>query len=259
MGELLKDKVIVITGGNSGLGKAMAISAALEGAKVVIGCRNSVKGEPTVKEIKEKTSKEAIFIVGDLSKVSACEHLIKETERKYGNIDGLIYYAGILPSSSLLDTDEELFNSVFDLNIRGAFFCSKLVVQNMIKNGNGGSIIHIGSPQAYGGQEDRPAYACSKGALLTLTKHIATNYAKHQIRCNQIKIGWLATPGEVALRAAQGYDLNWLNEMGKKNVPMGRLQENEDFIGASNYLLSDASSQVTATVVNVTGGLTDFI
>jgi len=254
MGDLLKGKVVVVTGGNKGLGRAMAVAAAAEGAKVVIGGRTERDGEETLQEITARSSSPARFIRCDLTKVEECKGLIEGAEREFGPIDGLINYAGILPAGTLDESEEALFNDVFNLNIRAAFFCVKHAIRSMISHG-GGSIINTGSPHQYGGQFDRAIYACSKGALLTLTKHIANNYAKHQVRCNTIVIGWMATPGEIELRRKQGLDMKWLEEQGKKYVPMGRLQKAEDFVMGSNYLLSDGSSQVTGTVLNVTGGM----
>ncbi|MDP6526150.1 MAG: SDR family oxidoreductase [Kiritimatiellia bacterium] len=256
MGDLLEGKGVVIAGGDSGLGKDMAIAAAKEGARVVVGCLHEEAGKASVAEILEASGNEAIYVVGDLTEVSACEDLFVKALEYLGKIDGMIYYAGILPAFSLLDTEEELYNSVADLNVRGAFFCSKFAVKAMLEGG-GGSIIHIGSPHATGGQIDRAAYSVSKGGLLTLTKHISRNYAKDQIRCNQIKIGWMATPGEIALRESLGMSLDELNAWGAECVPMGRLQVGGDFVGASNYLLSDLSSQLTGTIMNVNGGLGD--
>lgn len=256
MGNTLEGKGVVITGGNSGLGKDMAIAAAKEGARIVIACRSDEKGEATKAEILEASGNESYYVVGDLTNVSDCEELITKAKEYVGKIDGMIYYAGILPAAPITETEEEIYNYVQDLNVRGAFFCTKFTVRAMIEDG-GGSIIHIGSPHAKGGQIDRAAYSVSKGALLTLTKHISRNYGKDQIRCNQIKIGWMATPGEIALRKSLGMTPEELDAWGAECVPMGRLQVGDDFIGASNYLLSDASSHVTGTVIDVDGGLGD--
>ncbi|OHD74141.1 MAG: hypothetical protein A2V99_17225 [Spirochaetes bacterium RBG_16_67_19] len=254
MGDLLKGKHVVVTGGNKGLGRALAIAAAADGAKVAIGGRTEKDGQETLREISSRTSIPARFIRCDLTRVEECGRLIREAEEAFGPVNGLINYAGILPAGTLVESDEALFNNVFNINIRAAFFCTKHAITSMLAHG-GGSIINIGSPHQYGGQFDRAVYACSKGALLTLTKHIANNYAKHQIRCNTIVIGWMATPGELELRRKQGLDMKWLEEQGRKYVPMGRLQSAEDFVMGSNYLLSDGSSQVTGTVLNVTGGM----
>jgi NAD(P)-dependent dehydrogenase (short-subunit alcohol dehydrogenase family) len=257
VGDLLKGKIVVVTGGNKGLGRAMAVAAAAEGATLVIGGRSEKDGQETLSEIRAVSPCPARFVRCDLTRVSECRGLIETAEKEFGRIDGLVNYAGILPAGTLTESEESLFNEVFDLNIRAAFFCSKHAVISMMKNG-GGSIINTGSPHQYGGQFDRAVYACSKGALLTLTKHIANNYAKHHIRCNTIVIGWMATPGELALRRKQGLDMAWLEEQGKKYVPMGRLQKAEDFVAGSNYFLSDGASQVTGTVLNVTGGMNSW-
>lgn len=251
---MLTGKNVVVTGGNKGLGRAMAVAAATEGARVIIGSRDKVAGQETLDEIKQKTGEDALFVSCDLTDVGECKRLIDTAEKELGSIFGLVNYAGILPAATLEETDQELFDSVFNLNVRAAFFCTKFVLPSMYKL-RGGSIINIGSPHAYGGQMDRAAYACSKGSLLTLTKHVARNYAEKQIRCNQIVIGWMITPGELALREEQGVGVDWLEEQGRIHVPMGRLQRNDDFVAGSNYLLSDGSSQVTGTVLNVTGGM----
>jgi len=257
MGMLLKGKHIVVTGGNKGLGRAMAVAAAAEGARVVICGRSQEDGQETLREIASVCGSPARFVRADLTRVEECKRVVNEAEQAFGPLTGLVNYAGILPSGTLTESDERLFNDVFNLNIRAAFFCTKYAVESMMRNG-GGSIINTGSPHQYGGQFDRAVYACTKGALLTLTKHVANNYARYGIRCNTIVIGWMATPGEVELRRKQGRDMAWLEEQGRQHVPMGRLQRAEDFLAGSNYLLSDGSSQVTGTVLNVTGGMNSW-
>lgn len=257
MAKMLEGKNIIVTGGNKGLGRAMAVAAAVEGARIIIGSRDQKAGEEVLSEIKEKTGTDALFVPCDLTIVEDCKKLVDTAVKEVGQVFGLINYAGILPAATIEETEADLFNSVFDLNVRATFFCIKYVLPGMYKLG-GGSIINIGSPHAYGGQFDRAAYACSKGSLLTLTKHVANNYASKQIRCNQIVIGWMITPGELEFRKSQGHDEEWLEEQGRIHVPMGRLQRNDDFIGGSNYLLSDQSSQVTGTVLNVAGGMNSW-
>jgi len=257
MEKMLTGKNVVVTGGNKGLGRAMAVAAAVAGARVIIGSRSVDAGNDTLKEIKDKSGNDALFVPCDLTNVDDCKKLIDTAVKEVSDVFGLINYAGILPAATIEETEAELFNSVFDLNVRAAFFCTKYVLPSMYRLG-GGSIINIGSPHAYGGQFDRAAYACSKGSLLTLTKHVANNYANKQIRCNQILIGWMITPGEMDFRKSQGHDEEWLEEQGRIHVPMGRLQRNDDFIGGSNYLLSDQSSQVTGTVLNVAGGMNSW-
>jgi NAD(P)-dependent dehydrogenase (short-subunit alcohol dehydrogenase family) len=250
----LKNKVIVITGGTKGLGKALALKCVSFGAKVVIAGRNEQDGNFVVNEIKNKYQTKSLFVKADLSEVKECEKLISQAVNCFGCINGLVNYAGILPASSIIDTEEDLFDEVFNINIKGAFFCTKFAIISMLKTG-GGSIVNIGSLHAYGGEIDRASYACSKGALLTLTKHVANNYAKYNIRANWITMGWVATPGEIALRKSEGKDLKWLQKTAKAVMPMGKLQTEEDHIPGIVYLLSDDSLQVTGSEIQVTGGL----
>jgi len=236
------------------LGHGVVAAVSEQGAHVIIGGRNENDGKAIIKELKEKGGPEALFVVANIRNPEACRNLIETAESRFGRIDGLVNYAGILPVASLLDTEEQLFDDVFATNIKGPFFCAKYAVQSMLRTG-GGSIVNVGSCHGYGGDKDRASYACSKGALLTLTKHISQNYAKDQIRCNWITMGWVATPGEMALRHSQGRDMAWLEQTAHQVIPMGRLQTVEDNTLAFLYLLSDMSSQVTGTELHITGGL----
>jgi len=250
----MKDKVIVVTGGTKGIGRELALRCADIGAKVSIAGRSKEEGEAIVNEINKKNPGNGLYVKSDLTNVKECENFISETVKCYGEIDGLVNYAGILPVSSIIETEEKLFDEIFDLNIKAAFFCTKFAMISMLKKG-GGSIVNIGSPHGYAGQEDRAPYAVSKGALLALNRHVSKNYGKHNIRANWISMGWVPTPGELALRATQGRDLEWLKAEGKKAIPMGRLQTVEDHIPIIISLLSDETSQVTGSEIHVTGGL----
>lgn len=252
MSNLLQDKIIVITGGNKGLGKALALASSREGARVAICGRDAGEGNRVIKMIKESYLYDALFVKADLSIYDECVNFMDRVIDYYGKINGLVNYAGILPSSNIFETDEKLFDEVFDINIKAPLFCIKIALKSMLASG-GGSIINIGSPHAYGGEIDRTAYACSKGALLTLTKHIANNYAKDQVRCNWITMGWVPTQGELELRKKEGRDPEWLGRMAKKMIPMGRLQTVDDHIDGLLYLLSDLSGQVTGTELHFSG------
>lgn len=250
----LDGKVIVVNGGTKGVGRAIAVAAAGEGAFTVIGGRNESDGNKVVAEIKERYSIDSVFVPGDVRKVKACENLIKTGVERFKKIDGLVNYTGILPVCPLLDTDEELYDKVFDTNMKSAFYCTRFAVEQMLKTG-GGSIVNMGSLHAYSGEKDRAAYACSKAGMLALTKHVAKNYAADMIRANWITIGWVATPGELDLRKSQWRDVGWLEDTARKVIPMGRLQNNEDNVYGVIYLLSDESSQVTGAEIPITGGL----
>jgi NAD(P)-dependent dehydrogenase (short-subunit alcohol dehydrogenase family) len=255
MGKRLLDKVIVITGGTKGIGKGIAYMAAAEGAKVVINGRNEQDGQRVISEIGERHGAEAIFVKGDISQEAACKQLMDEAVARFGKIDGLVNNAGIFPRGTMVDTTEELFDSIFAVNIKGAFFCSKYAIQHMLKSG-GGSIVQIGSTNAYKGGKDLAAYSCSKGAMLTLNRHIAAHYGRQHIRSNWITVGWVASEGEIELHQDHyGRSVEDLKELANKHVLSGRMQTPEDMAYGAIFLLSDEASQITATELAINGGL----
>ena len=140
-----------------------------------------------------------------------------------------------------------------DINFRAAFFCCQQCVKYMRMNG-GGSIVLTGSAHAWSGQKDRAAYACSKGVLLTLSEHIAHNYAEEGIRCNYLTLGWTPTEGEVSLRLSQGESEAELRQRAAEILPMGRMLERTDYLDALIYMMSDASSMMTGSVFRITAG-----
>jgi NAD(P)-dependent dehydrogenase (short-subunit alcohol dehydrogenase family) len=231
----------------------VAIEAGRRGASIVFGGRSAKDGAEVTRIIQEDHKGTATFVSCDVRKPEECKKLVAEAERKYGRVDGLVNYTGILPACPITDTEESLYDDVFSTNVKSAFFLSKFVIRLMLKTG-GGSIVNVGSLHGYGGERDRAAYACSKGALLTLTKHIAKNYAKDKIRANWITMGWVATPGEMELRHSQGLGMPWLEEQARRLMPMGRLQTADDNVPAFIFLLSDDSQQITGTEVHITGG-----
>ncbi|MBT3320632.1 MAG: SDR family oxidoreductase [Clostridia bacterium] len=256
MEKLLVNKVIVVSGGTKGVGREVVTESVKEGADVVIGGRDQAAADKIIQEVIDNNyGKTPYFVKTQVTQVEGCKKLIDDSIAKYGRIDGYVNYAGILPEGYLYETEEELFDKVITLNIKAAFFCAKYVVKHMLETG-GGSMVFVGSAHGYGGEKDRAAYAVSKGALLTLYKHIAKNYAEDNIRSNYVVMGWVATPGELAFRETQNRDLKWLETEGVKYIPMGRMMTVEDHAPGIVYLLSDKASAVTGTELNITGGFT---
>ena len=250
---MLNDKVIVISGGTKGVGRGVVEESVREGADVVIGGRDEEAAEEIIEDMKKKYNRSPFFVKSEVTEVSGCKKLIDDSMAKFGRINGFVNYAGILPAAYLCETEEEQFDDVMALNVKAAFFCAKYSVQQMLKNG-GGSLVFVGSAHGYGGEKDRAAYSVSKGALLTLSKHIAKNYAENNIRSNYIVMGWVATPGELAFRKTQNRDRTWLETEAVKNIPLGRMLTVEDHVPGIIYLLSDRSSAVTGTELNIAGG-----
>lgn len=250
--QRLKDKVIVISGGTKGVGKAMAEMCGREGARVVIGGRDEKTAKEALRTIKTFGS-EGIFVHTDLLKVEDCKNLFDKAYEKFGRIDGFFNYAGVTPVSPLDSCDEETFDWVMDVNFKACFFCCQQAIRYMRLNG-GESIVLTGSAHAWGGEKDRAAYACSKGVLRILMEHIAHQYASEQIRCNYLTLGWTPTEGEVALRISQGESEAELRKRAANILPMGRMCERNDYVEAIIYMLSDASAMMTGSTFRITAG-----
>lgn len=250
----LKDKVIVISGGTKGVGRAFAEVAGREGAKVVIGGRDEKSGKEAIRNIRTYGS-DGLFVHCDLLKIEDIKHLFEAGYEKFGRIDGFFNYAGVTPVSPLDTCDEETFDWVTAVNYKAAFFCCQQAILYMRKNQEqGGSIVLTGSAHAWGGQKDRAAYAMTKGVLRILNEHIAHQYATEHIRCNYLTLGWTPTEGEVNLRISQGESEAELRRRAADILPMGRMCEKNDYMEGLVYLFSDASAMMTGSTFRLTAG-----
>ncbi|OUM62750.1 hypothetical protein PIROE2DRAFT_54338 [Piromyces sp. E2] len=250
MEQKLVGKVIVISGGAHGVGKAAAFEFAKQGAKVVIGDR--LNAETIIEQIKAQGG-EGMYVYTDLLKVADCKNLFTQTYEKYGKIDGFFNYAGITPVSPLDTCDEETFDAVMDTNFKACFFCCQEAIKYFRMN-KGGSIVLTGSAHGWGGQKDRCAYACSKGVLRILMEHISHQYATEHIRCNYLTLGWTPTEGEIALRESQGESEAELRKRAAEILPMGRMCEVTDYLDALVFMMSDGSAMMTGSTFRMTAG-----
>lgn len=250
--DRLKDKVIVISGGTKGVGRAFAEIAGQEGAKVVIGGRDEKAAKETIRIIRTYGS-DGLFVFTDLLKVDDCRNLFDKAYEKFGRLDGFFNYAGVTPVSPLDTCDEKTFDWVTDVNYKAAFFCCQQAIKYMRLTG-GGSIVLTGSAHAWGGQKDRAAYALTKGVLRILMEHIAHQYATEMIRCNYLTLGWTPTEGEVRLRNSQGETEAELRKRAAAILPMGRMCERADYMEALVYMMSDASKMMTGSTFRLTAG-----
>ena len=248
----LRNKVVVISGGTKGVGRQAALKAAMLGADVVISGRDSESAKLIEDESKNYPGS-ITFKKTDLHSVKEIESLFDFVNEKFGRLDGFVNYAGVTPASSLVDCSEDLFDEVFSIDIKAAFFCCQNAIKLMQKSG-GGSIVLVGSTHHRRGNKDRTAYACAKGALFTLSNHIARHYAVDKIRCNYLVMGWTPTDGELALRKSQGITETELREEAAKAIPLGRMTEAEDIVPGMIYLLSDYSYMLTGAEFTLNGG-----
>lgn len=240
----LKDKVAIITGGCSGIGRTTAILFAEEGAKVVIA---DVKNGENIVELIGKDRGEAIFVQTDVSKEEDCKKLIDTTIETYGKIDILVNNAGIIRFSKVHEMKEEDWNNVININLKGIFLCTKNVLPDMITHGKG-TIINIASVVGLVGAQNISAYCASKGGIIAFTRAVAAEYAHNNIRVNCICPGPIDTP---MLRKTTK-DVKVYENL----VLLKRVGKPEDVAYAALYLASDESSYTTGSIMTVDGGMT---
>ncbi|MGN0166131.1 MAG: SDR family NAD(P)-dependent oxidoreductase [Lachnospiraceae bacterium] len=246
----LKDKVAIVTGSTSGIGIGIARLFAAEGAKVIICGRREAKGQEVVDGI-VKEGGEASYHFMDITDTGSVEKLFADTYEKYGKIDVLVNNAAnvALKDGRVDELTIEMWDAIFQSDMRGTFFAIKTVLPYMQKNENGGSIINIGSMAACGGDLGSTAYACAKAGIDMLTQYTALQYGKQNIRCNCVRPGLIVTPQNEA-HVPQA-----LKDIFTSNIMVNRYGCPEDIGHMCVYLASDESSYFTGQVVTVDGGL----
>jgi len=243
------NKVALVTGGSSGIGRASALAFAREGAKVIIADVDVKGGEETVQMIK-KAGSAAIFVRTDVSKVGEVEAMINKSVETYGRLDFAHNNAGIWdPVKSTVDYTEEDWDRSISINLKGVWLCMKYEIPQMLLQG-GGAIANTASAAGLVGMEKRPGYTASKHGVLGLTKTAALEYAKFRIRINAICPGVIRTPMvERTIQRMPGSEVEFIAW-----EPIGRLGTPEEVAEAMVWLCSDAASFVIGHALVVDGG-----
>lgn len=241
----LADKVALVTGSTSGIGRGIAEHFATLGARVVVHGRR----EAQARDVAERLGRDAAFVTADLADVDACRHVVRFTVERCGGIDVLVNNAAMTTRGCLEDAPVELWDAIMHVNLRAPFLCLQEAVKSMKARG-GGSILNIGSVNAYIGEPKLGPYSVSKGGLMTLTRNAAATLNRHRIRVNQINVGWTLTEGEDRVKREEGKGADWL-EQAIATRPFGRLLMPHDIASAAAYFASDDSALVTGTVMDL--------
>ncbi|WP_309744663.1 glucose 1-dehydrogenase [Chamaesiphon sp. OTE_20_metabat_361] len=249
--KILEHKVVLVTGGTSGIGKATALAMGAAGAKVVFSGRREEEGEDTANLIRQSGA-ECLFVRSDVASETDVQTLIQKTVATYGRLDLAFNNAGIVsPAKPLHEHSLEHFDNLIAINVRGLFLCMKYEIQQMLTQG-AGVIINNSSTNGLVGFAGISLYVASKHAVMGLTRAAALDYAKQGIRINAVNPGSTAT---------EGMD-RFVNEMGIATsdlasiVPMGRMGQPEEIAAAVVFLCSDAASYITGQSLVVDGGYT---
>ena len=243
-------KTAVVTGSTQGLGEAIAHLFADRGAaNIVITGRNAERGA-RVKAALEAKKVKTVFVQSDLAKMEDVRKVMAACESAFGRVDALVNAAAITDRGSIWDTTPELYDLMFDTNVRAPFFLMQDALHLMKKNKTSGTIVNILSMSGHGGQDFISAYCGSKGALATLTRNVAFTVMRYRIRVNGLNIGWMDTPGEDRIMktyhdAAPG----WL-EKAEAGRPFGRLLKPAEVARAVAYLSSEESGLMTGTIID---------
>jgi NAD(P)-dependent dehydrogenase (short-subunit alcohol dehydrogenase family) len=243
-------KVALITGGNAGIGRATAIEFAKQGAKVVVSGRREKEGQDVVAEIKALGS-EAIFVKTDVSKESDVKVMIERTLETFGRLDYAFNNAGIEETlTPLPDQSEQTYDQIMDINVKGVWLSLKHEIPAMLKTG-GGAIVNSSSIAGLVGFAMAPVYVASKHAVIGLTKAVAVEYAKQNIRVNAV------APGSIETRMLRDFaSAPEVRQMLEAGHPMGRIGQPEEIAATVIWLCSGAASFVTGQTLAVDGGYT---
>jgi NAD(P)-dependent dehydrogenase (short-subunit alcohol dehydrogenase family) len=249
----LRDKVALITGAGSGMGRLAALTFAREGARVVAADVSASAGEDTAAQV-TRAGGEAVFVEADVSNEGQVRTVVRRAVERFGRLDVLYNNAGIFPEQdgSVVDVAEDVWDRVMAVNLKGIYLCCKHGIPELLRAG-GGSIINVASfVTLVGCTVPQDAYTASKGGVIALTKSLAVQFGPRRIRSNAIAPGPIETP----------LLTSWLlaNPEAKKlrldRIPMGRFGRPEDIVQMALYLASDESTWVNGSVLVVDGGIT---
>ena len=247
---LLQNKVAIVTGGNSGIGQAIVLELATQGASVVIDYVSNPEATNAMEKQITGLGERAFGVDADVSQVAELQKLINTTVEKFGRVDVMVNNAGVETRTSVLDTTEAQYDKVLNINLKSAFFGTQVAARQMLKQGGGGRIINITSVHEDWPMPGNTAYCLSKGGMRMLTRTAGVELAPHNILVVGVGPGAVATP----------INLSTMNDpalLAKLNgaIPLGRMARPEEIASVVAFLAGDGASYLTATTIITDGGL----
>ena len=243
----LQNKVIIVTGSTTGIGKAIAIRCVAEGARVVIHGLEEVWGKETVAELGNKN---AVLHIEDISNEGCPERLVDLAVKTFGRLDAVVNNAAIIASSDIHTTDKAFLQRLLEVNTIAPFALIKTALPYLTEQH--GCVLNIGSVNAYSGEPNLFAYSVSKGALMTMTRNLGdTLHRENQVRINQINPGWVLTEKEMQRKKEHGLSDDWYKDLPSVYAPAGRIIKPSEIAAAAIYWLADESGPISGQVVDL--------
>jgi NAD(P)-dependent dehydrogenase (short-subunit alcohol dehydrogenase family) len=245
--ERLKDKVVLVTGSTTGIGKAIAKRCVEEGARVVLHGLEEEWGRAAQEEMGKDVT--ALYIE-DLSQEGAAQRLVDFTVAAFERLDVLVNNAAWVAPSNIQNTDSDFFRKILEVNTLAPFFLIQAALPHLSQGK--GCVLNIGSINAWSGEPDLLAYSVSKGALMTLTRNLGdTLHREHGVRVNQINPGWILTENEIKRKREHGLSEHWYEELPSLYAPAGRIIWPAEIASAAIYWIADESGPISGQVVDL--------